>query len=83
MTVNLNSTFWPFFKPRDLLTPKHTGSKKLFPNWLFRRVSQYLSVLQAQEVDFHTFLTLTEEDLKELGVTSFGAKKKLVTAIQG
>ena len=47
------------------------------------RLSQYLSVLQAQEVDFYTFLTLNDEDLKELGITSFGAKKKLVTAIQG
>ncbi|XP_063689691.1 protein bicaudal C homolog 1-B-like isoform X2 [Bolinopsis microptera] len=45
-------------------------------------LSQYLTVLQAQEVDFYTFLTLTDEDLKELGITSFGAKKKLVTAIQ-
>jgi len=45
-------------------------------------LSQYLTLLQAQEVDYNTFLTLTEDDLKEIGITSFGAKRKLVLAIQ-
>ena len=57
--------------------------KQTFKSSFIFRLSQYLAVLQAQEVDFYTFLTLTEEDLKELGISSFGAKKKLVAAILG
>ena len=28
-------------------------------------------------------MTLTEEDLKELGITAFGARKKMLLTIQG
>jgi hypothetical protein len=30
-----------------------------------------------QEVDLSTFLTLSENDLKELGVSTFGARRKM------
>jgi protein bicaudal C len=29
-------------------------------------------------VDLATFATLTEQDLKEIGITTFGARKKLL-----
>jgi hypothetical protein len=35
------------------------------------------------QVDWQTFMTLTDEDLKELGVTTFGARRKLLLAIAG
>ena len=35
------------------------------------------------KVDLPTFMTLTEEDLKELGISVFGARKKMLLTIQG
>ncbi|XP_031560674.1 protein bicaudal C homolog 1-like isoform X2 [Actinia tenebrosa] len=42
---------------------------------------KYYNIFQEQEVDWQTFLTLTDDDLKELGVTTFGARRKLLLAI--
>lgn len=33
------------------------------------------------EIDLEIFITLTEENLIELGITAFGARKKMLTAI--
>ena len=35
------------------------------------------------QVDLNTFLTLGDRDLKELGVLTFGARKKMLLAIAG
>jgi hypothetical protein len=35
-----------------------------------------------QEVDLQTFLSLTDADLKELGITTFGPRRKMLLAIQ-
>ena len=35
------------------------------------------------QVDFETFLTMSEEDLKEVGVATLGARRKLQIAIAG
>lgn len=45
-------------------------------------LSKYVPVFQQQEVDFQTFLTLTEPDLKELGISTFGPRKKILLAIK-
>lgn len=45
-------------------------------------LSKYIQVFQQQEVDYQTFLTLTESDLKELGITTFGPRKKILIAIK-
>lgn len=45
-------------------------------------LSKYMQVFQQQEVDYQTFLTLTESDLKELGITTFGPRKKILIAIK-
>ena len=37
----------------------------------------------ALQVDFITFLTMTEEDLKEIGVSTLGARRKCQIAISG
>lgn len=41
---------------------------------------QFVSVSQ---IDLQTFLTLTDQDLKELGITTFGARRKMLLAISG
>jgi hypothetical protein len=35
------------------------------------------------QIDLATFLTLTETDLRELGITTFGARRKMLLAIAG
>eukprot|EP00048_Salpingoeca_helianthica_P008719 m.125519 g.125519 ORF g.125519 m.125519 type:complete len:327 (-) comp14673_c4_seq6:45-1025(-) len=51
---------------------------------LFHKLSldAYIDRFVAQEVDLPTFLTLERADLVELGVSTFGAQKKMLTAIQ-
>ncbi|XP_029465629.1 protein bicaudal C homolog 1 [Rhinatrema bivittatum] len=44
-------------------------------------LGKYTDVFQQQEIDLQTFLTLTDQDLKELGVTTFGARRKMFLAI--
>ena len=33
------------------------------------------------QIDLSTFLTLTDQDLKELGISTFGARRKMLLAI--
>ncbi|XP_049624411.1 ankyrin repeat and SAM domain-containing protein 3 [Suncus etruscus] len=42
---------------------------------------KYLQLFEEQDVDLRIFLTLTESDLKEIGVTLFGPKRKMTSAI--
>ncbi|MBN3276201.1 BICC1 protein, partial [Polyodon spathula] len=42
---------------------------------------KYIDIFQQQEIDFQTFLTLTDEDLKEVGISTFGARRKMLLAI--
>nr|4RQN_A Chain A, Protein bicaudal C homolog 1 [Homo sapiens]4RQN_B Chain B, Protein bicaudal C homolog 1 [Homo sapiens]4RQN_C Chain C, Protein bicaudal C homolog 1 [Homo sapiens] len=44
-------------------------------------LGKYTDVFQQQEIDLQTFLTLTDQDLKELGITTFGAREKMLLAI--
>uniref|UniRef100_A0AAR2KAI1 SAM domain-containing protein n=1 Tax=Pygocentrus nattereri TaxID=42514 RepID=A0AAR2KAI1_PYGNA len=43
--------------------------------------SKYLPLLEEQDLDLRIFLTLTENDLKEVGITLFGPKRKMTSAI--
>ncbi|XP_067054100.1 protein bicaudal C homolog 1-like [Acropora muricata] len=45
-------------------------------------LAKYFSIFQEQEVDFPTFMTLTDDDLRELGIGALGARKKMLLAIQ-
>ncbi|XP_062036528.1 ankyrin repeat and SAM domain-containing protein 3 isoform X2 [Lepus europaeus] len=42
---------------------------------------KYLQLFEEQDVDLRIFLTLTETDLKEIGITLFGPKRKMTSAI--
>ncbi|XP_072529688.1 bicaudal C homolog 2 isoform X2 [Salminus brasiliensis] len=44
-------------------------------------LEKYNTVFQEQEIDYQTFFTLSEEDLKEVGVSTFGARRKMLLAI--
>ncbi|CAG0880503.1 unnamed protein product [Cyprideis torosa] len=69
----------------DSVLPPY-GSKELkdLPT-LFSRLGlmRYIDLFQQQDVDLATFLTLAEDDLANLGVNTFGARRKMMLAIQG
>ncbi|XP_052005433.1 bicaudal C homolog 2 [Xyrauchen texanus] len=44
-------------------------------------LEKYSEIFQEQEIDYQTFLTLSDEDLKEVGVSTFGARRKMILAI--
>ncbi|XP_067312564.1 bicaudal C homolog 2 [Pseudorasbora parva] len=44
-------------------------------------LEKYIVIFQQQEIDYQTFLTLSDEDLKEVGVSTFGARRKMILAI--
>lgn len=45
------------------------------------KLTQYLSTLENQDVDFNTLLNFSENDLKEVGITLFGPRRKISTAL--
>ncbi|XP_065653846.1 protein bicaudal C homolog 1-like isoform X2 [Hydra vulgaris] len=45
-------------------------------------LEQYTEAFQKEEVDLSTFMSLTDDDLKELGVSTFGARKKMSNAMK-
>ncbi|XP_068003442.1 ankyrin repeat and SAM domain-containing protein 3 isoform X2 [Melanerpes formicivorus] len=62
--------------------PAYTGPQDLAT--LLEQIGclKYLQVFEEQDVDLRIFLTLTESDLKEIGITSlFGPKRKMTSAI--
>ncbi|XP_012936522.1 protein bicaudal C homolog 1-A [Aplysia californica] len=44
-------------------------------------LGKYTDLFQQQEIDLSTFLTLSDHDLKELGISTFGARRKMLLAI--
>lgn len=44
-------------------------------------LEKYIPMFRNHEIDLYTFNTLTEEDLKEIGVQALGARRKLLTVI--
>ena len=40
-------------------------------------------IMQYFQIDLSTFLTLTDRDLRELGISTFGARRKMLLAIAG
>ncbi|CAG0882875.1 unnamed protein product [Darwinula stevensoni] len=46
-------------------------------------LGKFADLLEKQDVDVGTFRTMTEEDLQKLGVRTFGARRKMLLAIQG
>lgn len=44
-------------------------------------LGKYTDLFQQQEIDLSTFLTMTDQDLKDLGISTFGARRKMLLAI--
>lgn len=63
------------------LPPSYTGPKDLAEFLEQIGCSKYLPLLEEQDIDLRIFLTLTENDLKEIGITLFGPKRKMTSAI--
>ncbi|XP_037320083.2 ankyrin repeat and SAM domain-containing protein 3 [Pungitius pungitius] len=63
------------------LPPSYAGPKDLAEFLEQIGFSKYLPVLEEQDIDLRIFLTLTENDLKEIGITLFGPKRKMTSAI--
>lgn len=63
------------------LPPSYTGPKDLAEFLEQIGFAKYLSLLEEQDIDLRIFLTLTENDLKEIGITLFGPKRKMTSAI--
>ncbi|KAJ8388230.1 hypothetical protein AAFF_G00136010 [Aldrovandia affinis] len=59
-------------------SPKGSDLPELFSKL---GLGKYTDVFQQQEIDLQTFLTLTDTDMKELGITTFGARRKMLLAI--
>ncbi|XP_053384044.1 protein bicaudal C homolog 1-B-like [Mercenaria mercenaria] len=66
-----------------LVPNKSYWSPKLDLAELFIKLGlgKYTDLFQQQEIDLPTFLTLTDHDLRELGISTFGARKKMLLAI--
>ncbi|KAF4095585.1 ankyrin repeat and SAM domain-containing protein 3 isoform X2 [Onychostoma macrolepis] len=62
-------------------SPSYTGPKDLAEFLEQIGFSKYLPLLEEQDIDLRIFLTLTENDLKEVGITLFGPKRKMTSAI--
>ncbi|KXS16939.1 hypothetical protein M427DRAFT_133734 [Gonapodya prolifera JEL478] len=45
-------------------------------------LTKYHRKFAEQEVDYNTFLTLTDKDLQELGITTFGARRRILGTVQ-
>uniref|UniRef100_A0A673YRL0 Ankyrin repeat and sterile alpha motif domain containing 3 n=1 Tax=Salmo trutta TaxID=8032 RepID=A0A673YRL0_SALTR len=61
--------------------PNYAGPKDLAEFLEQIGFSKYLPLLEEQDIDLRIFLTLTENDLKEVGITLFGPKRKMTSAI--
>ncbi|XP_059221980.1 protein bicaudal C [Stomoxys calcitrans] len=44
-------------------------------------LEHYIKIFVLNEIDLEMFMTLTEENLMELGITAFGARKKMLVAV--
>lgn len=65
------------FGPRDCL---ETFIQNLVQTVAFVIIYELLLIFQ---IDLATFATLNDQDLKELGISTMGARKKMLLAITG
>ncbi|XP_070617103.1 ankyrin repeat and SAM domain-containing protein 3 [Erythrolamprus reginae] len=84
-----SDTHWPWkAKPsaQHYIPSNHETSSCAGPQDLANFLDQigclkYLQIFEEQDIDLRIFLTLTESDLKEIGITLFGPKRKMTSAI--
>ena len=60
--------------PGDVVPPEMDELASLLAS---QGLGKYSDVFLRHEVDLQTFATLTDEELKEIGIPTFGARKKL------
>ncbi|XP_060950671.1 ankyrin repeat and SAM domain-containing protein 3 isoform X1 [Limanda limanda] len=68
-------------RPHVVPPPSYSGPKDLSDFLEQIGFSKYLPLLVEQDIDLRIFLTLTENDLKEIGITLFGPKRKMTSGI--
>lgn len=68
-------------RPHVSPPPSYSGPKDLAEFLEQIGLAKYLPLLEEQDIDLRIFLTLTENDLKEIGITLFGPKRKMTSAI--
>ena len=71
---SLLQVFYPVFLG-DATAP---GLDELASLLTTQGLGKYTDVFLRHEVDIQTFATLTDEELKEIGIPTFGARKKLL-----
>ena len=57
--------------------------RMMIMNLHISHVSSFYIYLYVFQIDLQTFLTLTDNDLRELGISTFGARRKMLLAIAG
>ncbi|KAJ8933828.1 hypothetical protein NQ314_013750, partial [Rhamnusium bicolor] len=69
-------------------TPVHILNRVTSSNWsdlptmlTSLGLERYMSVFTTHEIDLTTFSTLTDQDLIEIGINAFGARRKILLAI--
>ncbi|CAI5449267.1 unnamed protein product [Caenorhabditis angaria] len=83
-TGNVFSTSTSCFEtttlPYDLQWDIHQYAE---PSMVLSRLgcSEYMTQLRDQEIDMHAFLLLDEQNLKDIGISTIGARKKIYNAI--
>ena len=50
---------------------------------LYKHFMYVCIILKFSQIDLATFLTLSDHDLRELGISTFGARRKMLLAIAG
>lgn len=70
------------FKSLVVLMPFYLHTRAILTGDIIFLWSQQV-MFYILQIDLPTFLTLTDRDLRELGISTFGARKKMLLAIAG
>lgn len=73
---DLSQTGW--ITNMEQIKEAETGQEDLEHLLQTAGLSKYAEVFQRHEIDLQTFATLTEDELKEIGINTFGPRKKLL-----
>ena len=73
--INIWNLLFCVSSPGDATAP---GLDELASLLTTQGLGKYTDVFLRHEVDLQTFATLTDEELKEIGIPTFGARKKLL-----
>ncbi|ESO88400.1 hypothetical protein LOTGIDRAFT_125983 [Lottia gigantea] len=78
-TGSIDDRTFPQFPGQQIIPPNYPHDlSTLLEN---HGLSKYLPIFEEQDVDLTVFLSLTDNDLKEIGIKLFGPRKKMTNAI--